>query len=84
MRLDKYMKVSRLVKRRTVANEACDAGRVQINGKVRDKLVVPKDISREELEKAALASDKIAEFTEGKEIFKVITVPGKLVNLVVK
>lgn len=33
MRLDKYLKVSRLIKRRTVANEACDAGRVQINGK---------------------------------------------------
>ena len=32
MRLDKYLKVSRLIKRRTVANEACDAGRVSING----------------------------------------------------
>lgn len=34
MRLDKYLKVSRLIKRRTIANEACDAGRVSINGKV--------------------------------------------------
>lgn len=34
MRLDKYLKVSRLIKRRTVANDACDAGRVTINGKV--------------------------------------------------
>ena len=34
MRLDKYLKVSRLIKRRTVANEACDAGRIQVNGKV--------------------------------------------------
>ena len=33
MRLDKYLKVSRLIKRRTLANEACDAGRVMINGK---------------------------------------------------
>ncbi len=33
MRLDKYLKVSRIIKRRTVANEACDAGRVIINGK---------------------------------------------------
>ena len=33
MRLDKYLKVTRLVKRRTVANEACDAGRVLVNGK---------------------------------------------------
>ncbi len=34
MRLDKYLKVSRIIKRRTVANEACDNGRVMINGKV--------------------------------------------------
>ena len=34
MRLDKYLKISRLIKRRTVANEACDAGRVMINDKV--------------------------------------------------
>lgn len=34
MRLDKYLKVSRLIKRRSVANEACDAGRVLLNGKV--------------------------------------------------
>ena len=33
MRLDKYLKVSRVIKRRTVANEACDAGRVAVNGK---------------------------------------------------
>ncbi len=33
MRIDKYLKVSRLIKRRTVANEACDAGRVSVNGK---------------------------------------------------
>ena len=34
MRLDKFLKLSRLIKRRTVANEACDAGRVSLNGKV--------------------------------------------------
>lgn len=34
MRLDKFLKVSRLIKRRTVANEACDAGRISVNGKV--------------------------------------------------
>ncbi len=34
MRLDKYLKVTRIIKRRTVANEACDAGRVVVNGKV--------------------------------------------------
>ena len=34
MRLDKFLKVSRLIKRRSVANEACDAGRVSVNGKI--------------------------------------------------
>ena len=34
MRLDKYLKVSRLIKRRTIANEACDGGRVSVNGKI--------------------------------------------------
>ncbi len=34
MRLDKFLKVSRIIKRRTVANEACDAGRVTVNGKI--------------------------------------------------
>ncbi len=34
MRLDKYLKVSRLIKRRTIANEACDAGRIVVNGKI--------------------------------------------------
>lgn len=34
MRIDKYLKVSRIIKRRTVANEACDAGRVEVNGKI--------------------------------------------------
>ena len=34
MRLDKYLKITRLIKRRTVANEACDGGRILVNGKV--------------------------------------------------
>ena len=42
MRLDKYLKVSRLIKRRTVANEACDAGRVLVNGKVAKASVAVK------------------------------------------
>lgn len=46
MRLDKYLKVSRLIKRRTIANEACDAGRVTVNGrKARASLEIkPNDI----------------------------------------
>lgn len=42
MRLDKFLKVSRLIKRRTVANEACDAGRVMVNGKVAKASVTVK------------------------------------------
>lgn len=42
MRLDKYLKVSRLIKRRTVANEACDAGRVLVNGKAAKASVAVK------------------------------------------
>ena len=57
---------------------------LQINGKVRDKVVVSKDATRDELEKLALESEKIKSMTEGKKIIKVITVPGKLINVVAK
>lgn len=57
---------------------------IQIKGKVRAKLVVPKDASREELEKLALSNDKIQAEIAGKDIVKVIAVPNKLVNIVVK
>ena len=43
MRLDKYLKISRLIKRRTVANDACDAGRVLVNGKTAKASVNVKD-----------------------------------------
>ena len=43
MRLDKFLKVSRLIKRRTVANEACDAGRVLVNGKTAKASVSVKE-----------------------------------------
>lgn len=57
---------------------------VQINGKLRDRIPVDADISKEELEKTALASPKINEAISGKTVVKVITVPGKLVNIVMK
>ncbi|MCB5131181.1 leucine--tRNA ligase [Streptococcus mutans] len=57
---------------------------LQIKGKVRAKVVVPKDSSREDLEKIALANDKIQAEVAGKDIVKVIAVPNKLVNIVVK
>lgn len=56
---------------------------VQVNGRVRDRIEVPADLPEQQLKEIALASKKVASYTEGKEIEKVITVPGKLVNLVV-
>lgn len=57
---------------------------VQVLGKVRAKVTVAKDITKEELEKVALADSKVQEFIEGKTVVKVIVIPGKLVNIVVK
>ena len=57
---------------------------IQINGKVRDMVPVTIGLSKEESEKLAFASEKTKKFTEGKEIVKVIVVPNKLVNIVVK
>ena len=57
---------------------------VQIKGKVRAKLMVAKDLSREELQEIALADEKVKAEIDGKEIVKVISVPNKLVNIVVK
>ena len=56
---------------------------VQINGRVRDRLPVPDGTRDEELQKAALASDKVKRHLDGKEPRKVIVVKGKLVNIVV-
>lgn len=57
---------------------------VQINGKVRGKLSVATNISREDMEKLAIEDEKIKLLVEGKNIVKVIAVPKKLVNIVVK
>lgn len=57
---------------------------LQINGKVKEKVNVPVNLSKEELEKAALADEKVQNLTEGKQIVKIIVVPNKLVNIVVK
>ncbi|WP_019773163.1 leucine--tRNA ligase [Streptococcus sobrinus] len=57
---------------------------VQIKGKVRAKLLIPKDLPREDMEALALANDKIKAELEGKEVVKVIAVPNKLVNIVAK
>ena len=57
---------------------------VQVNGKIKDKLEVSQGLSNDELEKLAKSAPKTAEFIEGKTIVKVIVVPNKLVNIVVK
>ncbi len=57
---------------------------VQINGKVKDKMMISAGLSDDEIKEAALSSAKIAEFIEGKTVAKVILVKGKLVNIVVK
>jgi leucyl-tRNA synthetase len=56
---------------------------VQVNGKLRDRITVPADISQEDAEKTALASPGAAPYLEGKEVRKVVVVPGRLVNIVV-
>ena len=57
---------------------------VQINGKIKDKITVSKDISKDDLEKAAKESERVKDLLDGKTVVKVICVPGKLVNIVVK
>ena len=57
---------------------------VQVNGKVRSRVKVSSDASKDDLEKAALDDGKIQEYTNDKEIVKVIVVPNRLVNVVVK
>jgi leucyl-tRNA synthetase len=55
---------------------------VQVNGKLRDRIVVPNGIAQPELEAAALRAEKVLPFLEGKTVRKIIVVPGKLVNIV--
>ncbi|MBI5972794.1 leucine--tRNA ligase [Staphylococcus caledonicus] len=57
---------------------------VQVNGKVRAKLQIPKDLSKEEMQDLALEDENVKLSIEGKEIKKIIAVPQKLVNIVVK
>ena len=77
MRLDKYLKVSRLIKRRTVANDACDAGRVKVNDKVAKASVDVKVGDRIEIEfgnkSVSVEVTQIVESTkkeDAKEMFR--------------
>jgi leucyl-tRNA synthetase len=56
---------------------------VQVNGKLRGEIVVPKDAAKEAIESAALANENVSKFTEGKSVKKIVIVPGKLVSVVV-
>jgi len=57
---------------------------VQVNGKLRSRVVVPADASEEMVLERALADEKVRAFIAGKQVVKKIYVPGKLVNIVVK
>ena len=57
---------------------------IQVNGKLRSKIKMAKNIDREEAQKLALADEHVQKFTDGKDIKKVIVVPNKIVNIVVK
>ncbi len=57
---------------------------VQFCGKTRFTMQIPADASREEVEKLALADERTAKYTEGKQIIKTIVVPGRIINIVIK
>jgi leucyl-tRNA synthetase len=56
---------------------------IQVNGKMKDKLLVPADTDAKEIERLALESEKVRSQMEGKQVRKVIVVPGRLVNIVI-
>lgn len=79
MRLDKYLKVSRLIKRRTVANEACDAGRVMINDKpakasatVKAGDIITISFGNKEVKVEVLDVQETVKKDEAKELFRYI------------
>ena len=79
MRLDKYLKVSRLIKRRTVVNEACDAGRVMINDKpakastnVKAGDIIAMSFGNKEVKVEVLDVQETVKKDEAKELFRYI------------
>ena len=67
-----------------VAHHSCQQVVVQVNGKLRAKINVSPDLDKATLEALALEQDKVQQFIEGKDVKKVIVVPGRLVNIVAK
>lgn len=79
MRLDKYLKVSRIIKRRTVANEACDAGRVMVNGKVakasceiKEGDIIEISFGTNPLKAEVLTVKETVKKDEAKEMYKIL------------
>ncbi len=79
MRLDKYLKVSRLIKRRTVANEACDAGRVMVNDKpakasanVKQGDIITIQFGNKEVKVEVLDVQETVKKEEAKDLFRYI------------
>ncbi len=79
MRLDKYLKVSRIIKRRTVANEACDAGRVLVNGKtakasqeVKVGDIIEVGFGTKSVKAEVLSIAETSKKDEAKELFRYI------------
>ena len=79
MRLDKFLKVARIIKRRTVANEACDAGRVEVKGKVaKDSMnVKPGDIvcvkfGTKEVKAEGLNVENVVKKEEAAEMYRIL------------
>lgn len=79
MRLDKYLKISRIIKRRTVANEACDSGRVTVNGrtakasydvKIGDKINLK--LGNREIEIEVLSLNEYAKKDDAASMYKVL------------
>lgn len=77
MRLDKFLKVSRLLKRRTVANEACDAGRVLVNGKtakaslaVKEGDIIEIQFGNREVKAEILNIQETVRKEEAKDLFR--------------
>ncbi|HEX3030411.1 MAG TPA: leucine--tRNA ligase [Clostridia bacterium] len=57
---------------------------IQVNGRVRDKITVPSGLSKEQIEEIGMKDDKVKAIIEGKTVVKIIGVPGKLLNIVIK
>ena len=79
MRIDKFLKVSRLIKRRTVANEACDAGRILVNGKVvkasydvKEGDVIEIRFGQKSVRAEVLQISETTKKDEAKELFRYI------------